>query len=42
MMLVLSLLLALVPLLGTAWILLYGSITTVDGLFMSLDRKSVV
>ena len=36
MMLVLSLLLALVPLLGTAWILLYGSITTVDGLFMLL------
>jgi hypothetical protein len=36
MMLALSLLLALVPLLGIAWILLYGSITTVDGLFMSL------
>lgn len=36
MMLVLSLLLALVPLLGIAWILLYGSITTVDGLFTSL------
>jgi hypothetical protein len=36
MMLALSLLLALVPLVGIAWILLYGSITTVDGLFMSL------
>jgi len=36
MMLVLSVLLALLPLLGIAWIVLYGSITTVDGLFMSL------
>jgi hypothetical protein len=36
MMLVLSVLLALVPLLGIAWIVMYGSITTVDGLFMSL------
>jgi hypothetical protein len=36
MTLVLSLLLSLIPLLGVAWILLYGSITTVDGLFMSL------
>jgi len=36
MMLLISLVLALVPLLGIAWILLYGSITTVDGLFMSL------
>jgi hypothetical protein len=36
MMLVLSLLLALAPLLGVVWILVYGSITTVDGLFMSL------
>jgi hypothetical protein len=36
MMLVLSVLLALVPLLGIAWIVIYGSITTVDGLFMSL------
>ena len=36
MMLVMSVLLALVPLLGIAWIVLYGSITTVDGLFMSL------
>ena len=36
MMLIISVLLALVPLLGIAWIVLYGSITTVDGLFMSL------
>ncbi len=36
MMLLVSLLLALVPLLGIAWIVIYGSITTVDGLFMSL------
>jgi len=36
MMLVLSVVLGLVPLLGVAWIALHGSITTVDGLFMSL------
>ncbi len=36
MMLVVSVLLALVPLLGIAWIVLNGSITTVDGLFMCL------
>ena len=36
MMLFISVLLALVPLLGIAWIVLYGLITTVDGLFMSL------
>ena len=36
MMLFISVLLALAPLLGIAWIVLYGSITTVDGLFMSL------
>ena len=36
MMLFISVLLALVPLLGIAWIVLSGSITTVDGLFMSL------
>ena len=36
MMLVISVLLALVPLLGIVWIVIYGSITTVDGLFMSL------
>ena len=36
MMLVISLVLALLPLLGVAYVLVYGSITTVDGLFMSL------
>lgn len=36
MMLIISVLFALVPLLGIAWIVLNGSITTVDGLFMSL------
>jgi hypothetical protein len=36
MMLFISILLALIPLLGIVWIVLYGSITTVDGLFMAL------
>ena len=36
MMLVLSVLLGIVPLIGVAWIVLKASITTVDGLFMSL------
>jgi hypothetical protein len=36
MMLVISVLLALVPLLGIVWIVMYSSITTVDGLFVSL------
>jgi hypothetical protein len=36
MMLVISLVLALIPLLGVVWIAVYGSLTTVDGLFMSL------
>ncbi|HZQ70435.1 MAG TPA: hypothetical protein VFA68_18045 [Terriglobales bacterium] len=36
MMLVLSLVLALLPLLGVAYIILYGAITTVDGLFTAL------
>jgi hypothetical protein len=36
MMLFISVLLALIPLLGIAWIVFYGSITTVDGLFMAL------
>ncbi|GAC1659576.1 MAG: hypothetical protein NVS9B15_22370 [Acidobacteriaceae bacterium] len=35
-MLVLSIVLGIVPLAGIAWILLAGSITTVDGIFMSL------
>ena len=36
MMLVLSLVLGILPLLGIAWTLMDGMITTVDGLFMSL------
>lgn len=36
MMLILSLLLAVLPLLGVLWIVVYGSPTTVDGLFTSL------
>jgi len=36
MMLFISVVLALIPLLGIAWIVFYGSITTVDGLFMAL------
>jgi hypothetical protein len=36
MVLILLLALAVVPLLGVVWIALYGSLTTVDGLFMSL------
>jgi hypothetical protein len=36
MLLIISLVLAFLPLLGIVWILVKGSITTVDGLFMSL------
>ncbi len=36
MIVVISLILALIPLLGIVWIVVYGSPTTVDGLFMSL------
>jgi hypothetical protein len=36
MMLVLSVILGVVPLMGVAWIVLRASVTTVDGLFMSL------
>jgi len=36
MMLVLSVVLGIVPLMGVAWIVLQASITTVDGLFLSL------
>jgi len=36
MMLILSLMLGVLPLLGVAWTLMNGMITTVDGLFMSL------
>ena len=35
-MLLISILLGLLPLAGIAWIFVAGSITTVDGLFMSL------
>jgi len=36
MILIISLIMALLPLLGIGWIVLYGSLFTVDGLFMSL------
>jgi len=36
LMLLISILLGIIPLAGIAWILVAGSITTVDGLFMSL------
>ena len=36
MMLVISLVLSLLPLLGVVYVLVYGSITTVDGLFLAL------
>lgn len=36
MMLALSLVLAVLPVLGVAWTLINGLITTVDGLFMTL------
>ncbi|HEX9111284.1 MAG TPA: hypothetical protein VF845_07380 [Terriglobales bacterium] len=36
MMLVISIVLGIVPLLGIAWTIATGTITTVDGLFMSL------
>jgi hypothetical protein len=36
LMLILSLITALIPLAGIAWILAYGSITSVDGLFLAL------
>jgi hypothetical protein len=36
MILLISFLLALIPLAGIVWILVFSSVTTVDGLFMSL------
>src|SRR3981081_3892971 len=36
MMLVISIVMGIVPLLGIAWTIATGTITTVDGLFMSL------
>ncbi len=41
MILVISLFLALLPLLGIAYIVVFGSPTTVDGLFMSLILLSI-
>jgi len=41
MVLVISLILALVPLLGVVWIIFFGTLTTVDGLFMSLILLSM-
>jgi hypothetical protein len=40
-LLLLSIVLGIVPLAGIAWILLVGSITTVDGMFMSLILLTV-
>jgi len=40
-MLLLSIVLAIIPLAGIVWILLAGSITTVDGMFMSLILLTV-
>ncbi len=36
MMLVISILMGVIPLLGIAWTIVTGTVTTVDGLFMSL------
>jgi hypothetical protein len=41
MVLVISLFLALIPLLGILYIAIFGSLTTVDGLFMSLILLSI-
>jgi hypothetical protein len=41
MVLVISLFLALIPLLGIVYIIFFGSLTTVDGLFMSLILLSI-
>jgi hypothetical protein len=40
-LLLLSIVLGIVPLAGIAWILLVGSITTVDGMFMGLILLTV-
>jgi len=40
-MLLLSVLMSLIPLAGVVWIVLAGSITSVDGLFMSLILLSI-
>jgi hypothetical protein len=41
MLLIVSVILAILPLLGIAWVLLTRSITTVDGLFLSLILLSI-
>ena len=41
MLLIVSIILAILPLLGIVWILLARSITTVDGLFLSLILLSI-
>jgi hypothetical protein len=41
MVLLISLILALIPLLGVLYIAIFGSLTTVDGLFMSLILLSI-
>ena len=41
MMLLLSLVLGIVPLLGIAWTVMNGTVTTVDGLFLSLILASL-
>jgi hypothetical protein len=40
-MLLISILLGLIPLAGIAWIIVTGTITTVDGLFESLIMLSI-
>jgi hypothetical protein len=41
MMLLLSVVLGIVPLLGIAWTMMNGTVTTVDGLFLSLILLSL-
>ena len=41
MLLIISLVLAFLPLLGIVWIMTRGTVTTVDGLFMSLILLSI-
>ena len=40
-MLILSLVLALIPVLAIVWMIFYGAVTTVDGLFMGLILASI-
>jgi hypothetical protein len=41
MMLVISIVMGILPLLGIAWTVIMGTLTTVDGLFMSLILLSL-